>query len=459
MLDAANKFDAEIKSKNYRFNGILTTADKRKFIEFKFGIPENTNRIKIEIKYNEETGNIVTATLFDSFGKFRGRGSKRSKKNVIYMEISNSPTAGIIPGSIKPGTWTLELEPIDIYGLCLYDITIKLFNGYSEETIKNIDSKKVLNSNRGWYKGELHMHSIESDGIESVPSLIGMAEEEKLDFISITDHNTISQWSKFVSSDKLVLIKGIELSTYNGHANVYGVNDWIDWRIGHNGLKIDNVIDRIHDDGGIMSINHPCAPSIDGHLCWSHQIDYNKLDAIEILNAPWLSINGDGNIKARKLWDKLLNSGYRIAGIGGSDLHQIDGVQKRLGYMTTYVYCENLSAKSIIDGIRNCKAFVTMGPYIDFTIENNDKKASIGGSIESGIVKLNISVDNLNKGNNIVIIKDGEIEKTIKADKSSVLLEYTGNLLQGSWYRVEVHENTSFFDDGLIAITNPIWGR
>lgn len=459
MLKQREAFNDELNPRVYRFEGILTSTDRKKYYEYSFEVYEDVNRITIELRYNEETGNIITTTVFDPCG-FRGRGAKRSKRNAILMDISNNPTPGVVPGAIVPGKWILEVEPADIYGFCLYEIVIKLFRGSGEEIYTKIKSREtIINPNAGWYKGELHLHSIESDGIESVSSLISMAEEEKLDYIAITDHNTVSQWSKFVTSDTLAILKGIELSTYNGHANVYGVKNWIDWRVGYNGLNVDTIIDLVHQEGGIISINHPCTPSLDGHLCWSHDTDYSKVDAIEIWNAPWLSLNGDGNKKARKLWDKLLNKGYKIAGIGGSDLHQIDGILRKLGKMLTYIYCDNLSNKSIIDGIKKCKAFVTMGPYIDFTIENETEKVSIGDSIGSGIVKLNIIARDIVKGNDIVIVKDGEIEKKIKADKGSVTYEYTGNLQQGSWYRIEIYDNNRNENDELIAITNPIWGR
>ena len=42
---------------------------------------------------------------------------------------------------------------------------------------------------------DLHMHTIYSDGSKSVEELLKMCEEKKLEYISITDHDTCKQYN------------------------------------------------------------------------------------------------------------------------------------------------------------------------------------------------------------------------------------------------------------------------
>ena len=45
---------------------------------------------------------------------------------------------------------------------------------------------------RRWLAGDLHMHTVHSDGVMTVPELARFAAGRGLDFIAVTDHNTIS---------------------------------------------------------------------------------------------------------------------------------------------------------------------------------------------------------------------------------------------------------------------------
>ncbi|GAJ18037.1 unnamed protein product, partial [marine sediment metagenome] len=65
-----------------------------------------------------------------------------------------------------------------------------------EESLESFEKRLISRSSyrgdKAWYKGELHVHSYHSDGKNSVEEIVEAAKEEKLDFIALTDHNTIS---------------------------------------------------------------------------------------------------------------------------------------------------------------------------------------------------------------------------------------------------------------------------
>ena len=86
---------------------------------------------------------------------------------------------------------------------------------------------------------DLHMHSVYSDGSKTVEEILKMCEEKKLEYISITDHNTAKQYEDEALKNNNVfsgkIIKGAELNAvfqdknievlgYNINPNI--INEW-----------------------------------------------------------------------------------------------------------------------------------------------------------------------------------------------------------------------------------------
>ncbi len=109
----------------------------------------------------------------------------------------------------------------------------------------------------GWYKGDLHCHTFHSDARGAPETLHAAAKQAGLDFLAIADHNTITQRRYFhpASSPDLVFVRAMEITTAVGHANVYGVDDWVDFRMTK--PSDAHVIEQIvHRKGGLLSVNH-----------------------------------------------------------------------------------------------------------------------------------------------------------------------------------------------------------
>ena len=89
------------------------------------------------------------------------------------------------------------------------------------------------------------MHDAHSDGSclsqsgKKVPcplyKTVETAAARGLDFIAISDHNTTSHYNDMRELqpyfDRLLLIPAREITTFQGHANVYGPTDFIDFRL------------------------------------------------------------------------------------------------------------------------------------------------------------------------------------------------------------------------------------
>ena len=63
---------------------------------------------------------------------------------------------------------------------------------------------------------DLHIHTIYSDGDKSIAEILKMCEEKKLEYISITDHNTVKQYEdRLIKNDNIFsgkIINGVELN-------------------------------------------------------------------------------------------------------------------------------------------------------------------------------------------------------------------------------------------------------
>ncbi len=72
---------------------------------------------------------------------------------------------------------------------------------------------KVFNPKSGWYRGDFHVHTNASiDGEYSPTAVAKLARMEGLDFITITDHNTIAGFSELDENLDFPIIPGIEVT-------------------------------------------------------------------------------------------------------------------------------------------------------------------------------------------------------------------------------------------------------
>ena len=71
---------------------------------------------------------------------------------------------------------------------------------------------------------DLHIHSIYSDGSKTIEEILKICEEKKIEYISITDHNTVKQYYDEALQNKNIfsgkVIKGVELNAVFQNKNI-----------------------------------------------------------------------------------------------------------------------------------------------------------------------------------------------------------------------------------------------
>ena len=168
------------------------------------------------------------ATSFPTRAGFRGwSGSARNRFHVA----TDCSTPGYVAGAMPSGTWRIILGCYVVPdGGVTVRLTVLATDG-ARAAFQPAEQPDPVRRGAGWYRGDLHAHTFHSDAEGSPQVLHGLASALGLDYLAVTDHNTVTAWDYFAaaSSPELVFVPGIEVTTYQGHANALGVRDWIDF--------------------------------------------------------------------------------------------------------------------------------------------------------------------------------------------------------------------------------------
>ncbi|MBX7043174.1 MAG: CehA/McbA family metallohydrolase [Ignavibacteria bacterium] len=201
------------------------------------------------------------------------------------------------------------------------------------------------------YSGSVHMHSKFSDGTGTVQEIAQYASESELDFIILTDHNTLKAKEKGFEKwyDKTMLIVGYEVndSKNKNHYLVFGLDEVVgtftrlkDGDLG-NKLTAAEYVKKVKEKGGIGFIAHPDEKRkhLEGHPAYPWTAwESEDFDGLEIWNhmSEWAEGLNDSNKVSRlihplksiiapaketlKRWDDL-NRKRKVVGLGGIDAH------------------------------------------------------------------------------------------------------------------------------------------
>jgi predicted metal-dependent phosphoesterase TrpH len=152
---------------------------------------------------------------------------------------------------------------------------------------------------------ETHVHSRYSDGLSSVESILKKAEKKNIGALSITDHNTMKGYEQLKKLlHKFILIPGCEItSDARCHILSLGIEEFP----GKN-LPIEEVIDFIHERGGLAIAAHPFKK--DRAVPERY---FKKFDALEVISG---NVFPSTNRKALDFASK-----NHLSMISGSDAH------------------------------------------------------------------------------------------------------------------------------------------
>ena len=388
LLTFCGALSAQVTPPDLVLEGKVTGSQNKTYFEVPFDVPPGVHRISVDFSYTGKDHKTTLDLGIADPERFRGN----SGGNKLHFTISETDaTPSYLPGSIPPGKWKLLISVPNIRSAeqGSYRAEIR-FNAKQEDASF---AAVPLSTGMRWYRGDFHMHTAHSDGScasqsgKRVPCPLFLTAQEAsargLDFIAITDHNTDSHYDAMRELqpyfDRLLLIPGREITTFWGHFNIFGVTQYVDYRVvAHDGRDVNAILRDVRAQGGIASINHANAPG--GEICmgckWEPRspVDMSQFTGIEAINGDMLS--------STDVWDRQLAQGIRLTAIGGSDNHNAlipAGHPSAIGRPTTVVEARELSVPAILDGIRRGRVFVDLTASRDKAIDIEARSADAAG--------------------------------------------------------------------------------
>ncbi|NUW46733.1 CehA/McbA family metallohydrolase [Nonomuraea rhodomycinica] len=332
------------------FQGRWTLDDRLESIlrEVPFEVPSGAAAVTVRLSYDRSQG--VLDLGCGSPAGFRGwSGGARD----TYTITGEWATPGYLPGPVEPGTWHvwLRLHRVPPQGL---DYTLEVTTATAappaplaeEPPAAERPPRRDIPSVDGlrWYAGDFHSHTVHSDGALTVGELAALARGRGLDFLTVTDHNTVSHHPELAARDRgIALLPGQEVTTDRGHANVFGDVGWVDFR-----RPADSWAEHAEREGGLMSINHP----LGGDCAWLLPITRRPRIA-EVWSSGWWDRRWGAPLAWADAWRD------DVVAIGGSDFHR-PGDDGLPGAPTTWVLAEDTS--TVLDGVRAGRTAVSTGP-------------------------------------------------------------------------------------------------
>jgi hypothetical protein len=456
--------------------GQWTHRDRHQHHQFRIELPDRTVELRIRFRWTpRDMGNehLANAASLSVWGPDGLRGAVRRSDDDAWTVIGESDaTPGCLAGPIPAGPWVLNVDT----GLILPDGAAAGHLEWHLEATASLGqpaavaagatpSPAAIRARPGggarWYRGDLHSHTVHSDGELSVEARVRGAIERGLDFLAITDHNTISHHREVDAwPDGIVPIRGSEVTTFHGHINVFGLATAIDWRNDRRGGGANGIVEQAHRQGAIASINHPS--SFGDPWCvgchWDFaRVDYSTFDAMEVWNGGWADVETDneGNIA---LWTDLLDTGLRLTAIAGTDSHgPRDDDDASLGF--TSVYASERSEAAILDGIRAGRVCLSRGPTLSFRASGSDGvEITVPGAElpADGALHLTADINGLAAPATLWFVTSGSATALAVCEPGTARGVDGRALTADRWWRLELRQGTDARGD-VLALTNPVY--
>ena len=460
--------------------GTIDASAHQTYREIPFRVPPGITAIAVDFNYTEQEQRTVIDLGLADPQRFRG-WSGGSKARFTLSESFATPS--YLPGPIVSGVWKLVLGVPNIRKGVRSDYTARIRFTRAGAPPQGFAAGPLAAESR-WYRGDFHAHSGHSDGTcasasgKRVPcplhKSVEAAAARGLDFVALSEHNATAQHQALAElqpfHDTLLLLPARELTTFVGHANMFGPVEPVDFRVGTKAVPTVNVmLARVAALGGLISVNHPSLPS--GEACmgcgWTAaDTDWSRVQDMEVVNGGAVAIAGgavETPLSGIAFWEALLNQGHRLTAIGGSDNHDVSRDANTVGMPTTVVFARDLSVSALLDGVRSARVFIdvdgTRDRLLELSAKSDAATMEMGGTLPvrpGSVIELTVRVAGV-PGGRIEAVRNG---KVIDAGLDGALrsLNETRRFTLVAdpatrWVRINVRDVTG----RLVLIGNPVF--
>ncbi len=245
-----------------------------------------------------------------------------------------------------------------------------------------------------WFKGNLHTHTVNSDGDSTPDDVVRWYRERDYQFLVLTDHNYLTSVDGLNAvhgaADKFLVVKGEEVTGRYGdkpiHVNGLDLDRLVPAPSGNSVLEVaQRMVDAIRDARGVPSINHP-------NFGWAitpdelGQIQRTRL--FEVFNGhPTVNNLGGGGVPSlEETWDRILSSGKLLYGIAVDDAHYFkrpeDPAAPRPGKGWVYIRSPRLEARALVEALERGDFYSSTGVQM-LSVDANASSLSLAVKAEA----------------------------------------------------------------------------
>ena len=178
-------------------------------------------------------------------------------------------------------------------------------------------------------RGVFHVHSVFSDGEESLERLVEIFRLSGMSFAGVSDHAEVfddERMQEYVrlceslSDNRFLVIPGLEFALHGGDIHIlgYGITRRVRFK------SMEQLVDGIHDEGGLAVLAHPPAgcTNMIGPI-------KAKLDGIEVWNGRHDGVHAP-RADSFQLLRRVRRQNLKAAAYCGVDLHKLSQTRKLL---------------------------------------------------------------------------------------------------------------------------------
>jgi hypothetical protein len=249
--------------------------------------------------------------------------------------------------------------------------------------------------------GVIHVHSTYSDGTGTVPEIAAAARANELDFVLLTDHDTLAAKDNGEEGwhDSVLVLVGEEVSPYReNHYLAFALDRPID----HRELECGEIVERVNAAGGFGFLSHPFSKGSERFRRGLGGMPWRNLDCEGYTGLELWSFVTDGGEQIKSIpdifrfiltpdrfidhppranlerWDSLCAS-RRVVALGGMDAHQVGirignrvplrlmAYRRSFRYLRTHLLLERPPTRTLEDdrelvfsSLRSGHAFIAM---------------------------------------------------------------------------------------------------
>ena len=302
------------------------------------------------------------------------------------------------------------------------------------------------------YFGDLHSHSLYSDGQGTPLEAYQTARARGLEFFSLSEHgfmltqdewNSLQQIADSVTvNGQFIGIRGFEYTGYKGHINVFNTNTYVRRNDPQYDTQAEFYNWLLGQPNVIAQFNHPSAvnpPDFNfNNFAYNPPLDHKIV--LQELSSP-------------TEFFRSLNNGWHLGSVGNSDAHVKDWGARRLG-----IVAPSLTRSEVFKALAARRTFFASPNYVGLAVVMQANGYWMGSAVPNTTqLNFNIHVHDPSpsgKTLRLKLLENGSLKAQASiSSRSSYYWSPSVSAQLGNYYYVEVYYDGWSYP----AYSSPIW--